>query len=280
MRTRLTATATRADDFMKNAQLEIIQPDKTGAVAVSETAVPSVASMLQAVIQGGVSNENVAALEKLVGLYERMQDRDAAKAFAASFSALQAEKHRVKATKVIPGRNGEMRSSFAPFEEIDSQLQPLAQKHGFTYSFKEGPFDQGRICKICVVTHAGGHTRENPFSVRIGCGPPGCTESQADGAAHSYAKRGALCDAFNIVVVGIDKDGDARMEGDKVTTITKAQAEELEHRVKMTNSNVASFLQLGGLSDADVKAGAFPKILASRYDSLDALLRRKEKGGV
>jgi hypothetical protein len=259
--------------------LEVATAPKLPVGRPDETAVPSVASMLQAVIQGGVSNENVAALEKLVGLYERMQDRDAEKAFAAAFMALQAEIPRVKATKVIPDRNNNMRSSFAPFEEIDTQLRPIAEKHGFTYSFKEGPFDQGRICKICVVTHAGGHTRENPFSVRIGSGPPGCTESQADGAAHSYAKRGALCDAFNIVVVGIDKDGDARMEGDKVTTITKAQAEELEHRVKMTNSNVASFLQLGGLSDADVKTGAFSKILASRYDSLDALLRRKEKDG-
>ena len=112
--------------------------------------------------------------------------------------------------------------------------------------------------------HRGGHERSNPYSVRIGSGPPGCSESQADGSAHSYAKRGALCDALNIVVHGIDND--ARMEGGKVTA---EQAEELERRAQLTNSNIAAFLKLAG-------ATKFAEIPATKYDLLDDMLKRKE----
>ena len=238
--------------------LEKIKPQEVEVV-------PNVASMLQAVIEKGVSNDNVAALEKLVGLYERMQDRDAEKSFAEAFMELQKELPKVQATKVIPDKNGNMRSSFAPFESIDSQLRPIAFRHGFTYSFAEGEFAQGRITKICTVQHVGGYKRSNPFSVRIGSGPPGCSESQADGAAHSYAKRGALCDAFNIIVHGIDND--ARLEGGAVT---RAQADELEQRAKMVNCDIKAFLKFAG-------AATFAEIPSKNYEVMDRFLAAKER---
>lgn len=249
-------------------------PESAVVVAASNEVAapaPNVAAMLDAVIKGGVSNENVAALEKLVGLYERMQDRDAEKAFATSFMELQQEIKKVKATKIIPGKQeGSIRSTFAPFEEIDDQARPLCSKHGFTYSFAEGEFNQGRITKICILQHIGGHKRSNPFSVRIGSGPPGCSEAQADGAAHTYAKRGALCDALNIVVTGMDND--AKLDGNLKEKVTKQIADDLEHRVKMTNSDVAAFLKFAG-------ADKFSNIPVSKYDSLDAMLKRKEQNG-
>jgi hypothetical protein len=228
---------------------------------------PTPADMMQAMIDKGVTQENAAAFRELVLLSEHMEDRKAKSEFAADFMALQAELPRVQATKVIPDKNGNMRSSFAPFEEIDTQLRPIAQRHGFTYSFSEGLFQAGKITKICTVLHRCGHERSNPFSVRVGNGPPGCSEAQADGAAHSYAKRGALCDAFNIVVHGIDND--ARLEGDTMTPVSKAQADELERRAKMTNSNLPAFLKLAG-------SATFAGIPASKYEMLDGMLRKKE----
>jgi len=228
---------------------------------------PSAIDMIQSVIDKGVTSENVAALRELVALKRDMDKDKAVKEFASDFIALQAELPKVQATKIIPDKQGRMRSSFAPFEEIDGQLRPLCLKFGFTYSFSEGAFQQGKITKICVVQHRGGHERSNPYSVRIGSGPPGCSESQADGSAHSYAKRGALCDAFNIVVHGIDND--ARLEGGN---ITKEQAEELAHRVQMTNSNREAFLKFAG-------ASSYAEISAVKYDMLDQFLAKKETRG-
>jgi len=217
------------------------------------------------VIERGVTSENVAALRELVALKKDMDKDAAVKAFAADFIAMMQEMPKIQATKIIPNRDGSMRSSFAPFEEIDTQLRPIAMRHGFTYSFSEGTFQQGKVTKICTVLHKGGHERSNPFSVRIGSGPPGCSEAQADGAAHSYAKRGALCDAFNIIVHGIDND--ARLEG---APVSKTVAFELERRVKETNSNVAAFLKLAG-------AATFEEIPESKYSILDQLLAKKEQ---
>ena len=225
------------------------------------------AAIVAAINSGEVTAEKVAAMDGAMKLCERLQDKEAERAFAAAFVDLQKEIGKVQATKIIPDRNGGMRSSFAPFEAIDDQARPICLAHGFTYSFSEGEFDQGRITKVCTLQHSGGHSRKNNYTVRIGSGPPGCSESQADGSAHSYAKRGALCDALNIVVRGIDND--ARMEGGK---ITPEQADELERRAKESNSDIAGFLKFAG-------AKSFAEISSVKYDMLDELLRRKERKG-
>lgn len=222
-----------------------------------------VAAMLQAVIDKGVTGESVAAVEKLVGLYERMQDRDAERQFASAFVGLQSEMPKVQATRPVPNNDGTIRYRYAPFEDVMNQVQPALQKYGFTVSFSSR-FEEGRVIQTCTLQHAGGHKRTNEFAARIGKGPPGSSESQGDGAASTYAKRFALCDALNIVIGHIDND--AQAEGGLVT---KEQAEELERRLKMVNGNVAKFL-------AFANAPSFAKIRSNMYPICDEFLAKKE----
>lgn len=226
---------------------------------------PSVAEILMAVVDKGVTAENVAAVKEVVALYERMEEKKAERDFAQAFSALQGEMKRVKATRAVPNNDGTTRYCFAPYEEIMAQVQPLLEKHGFTVSFST-EFDDKRLVKSCTLTHIGGASRTNKFAVRIGSGPPKASESQADGAASTYAKRFALCDALNIIV---DVDTDARAEGG---TITKEQADELERRVNETNSDQVAFLKLAG-------ATTYAEIRAAKYEILDELLAKKERRG-
>lgn len=227
---------------------------------------PSVGEMLQAVIEKGVTSENVAAIEKLVGLYERMQDKRSEQQFAQAFVKLQSEMPKVQATKAVPDRSGGVRYRFAPLEEIVKQIGPALKDNGFTFSFSER-FDNGRMIETCTLQHVGGHKRANEFSVRVGSGPPGCTETQADGAASQYARRYALCDALGIVIEHLDED--ARLEGGPVT---KEQAEELARRVAETNSNRDAFLKFAG-------ADTFFNISAVKYEMLDQFLQKKERKG-
>lgn len=224
---------------------------------------PTVADMLQAVIDKGVTADNVAAMGELVKLYERMEDKKAEREFAAAFVRLQAETRVVKATKAVPNNDGSVRYNFAPFEEIMATVGPILERNGFTVAFSTD-FAESRLIKICHLTHVGGHTRENKFAVRIGKGPPGSSEAQGDGAASTYAKRFALCDALNIVV---EKDSDARAEGGSVS---EDQAFELERRVKETNSDVAAFLKFAG-------AKTFAEISSVKYSMLDELLCKRER---
>jgi len=226
---------------------------------------PNVADMLQAVLTKGVTAENVAAVEQIVKLYEHMQAKDAEKDFAAAFNALQSEMPGVRATVPVPNNDGTVRYRFAPYEDVMEQVAPMLQKHGFTIAFSTR-YEDSRLIKICTLQHTSGHKQSNEFAVRIGKGPPGASETQADGAAGTYAKRLALCDALNIVIER-ERDNDPRAEG---ALISPEQAQSLKSRVHATGSDERAFLKFAG-------ASTYEQIRADRYPELDQNLRRKEK---
>ena len=175
----------------------------------------NVATLCEAIVARGVTPESVSVMEKLIALQERQEERQAERDFARAFAALQAAMPDVQATKAVPGNNGTIKYHFAPYEEIMDKLRPLLQAHGFTVSFSMA-YSEGRITQTCTLQHIGGHKRSNDFAVRIGSGPPGCSEAQGDGAAATYAKRHAFCNALNIVV---DRDSDGRRPEDKAETV-------------------------------------------------------------
>jgi ERF superfamily len=224
------------------------------------------AELMQAVINKGITPENVAVLEKLIGLHERMELRDAEKAFNGAFVALQKDMPAIKASEAVPDKNGNVKYHFAPYEAIMEEVKPLLQKHGFTVSFSMD-FREGRIIQSCTLSHLGGHSRTNQFMARVGNGPPGSSEAQADGAASTYAKRFALCNALNIVC-DYDTDGagqDARNEG---APISWDQVEYLREQVRETKSDEAAFLRFAGVNK-------YAEIGTARYPQLVAALQKK-----
>jgi hypothetical protein len=240
----------------------------TELATVGSGSEPSLGHMLQAFIEKGVTEQNVAAFERLVALHERGQAKQAEREFAAAFVALQSDMPQIDAVKPVPNRDGSIRYKFAPYEEIMDKAKPVLQKHGFTVSFSMSYAD-GRITQNCILQHVGGHTRTNQFMARIGSGPPNSSEAQGDGAAATYAKRQALCDALNIVVSHMDNDGadDLRNEG---APITQDRIIYLKELVKETNSDEAAFLRFAG-------ADSYEKIGSGKYDVLvRALLKKKQ----
>ena len=119
---------------------------------------------------------------------------------------------------------------------------------------------------------ASGHSQSNSFAVRSG----GKAESdtQADCKAATTAKRNALLNALNIVIRQdcLSDESDAAIEGDPNAKLTQAQADELEHRAQLTNSNIPALLRFAG-------SATFKDIPANKYAELDSMLRRKEQGG-
>lgn len=226
---------------------------------------PSVALMLQAIIEKGVTPENMTVMEAMVGLYERMQAKEAEREFNTAFLELKKEMPKIAATKPVPNNDGTTRYKYAPLDEIDEILQPLALRHGFTYTFAEGDkSDATKIEKVCTVYHTGGHKRSNSFACRKSA-PPKSNDSQADGNTHSYAKRGALCDAFGIVV---DRDDDARQTG---ATIGPIRGAALQVRVLACGANEKAFLKFAGATGDDY--GSIPE---DRLEPAEEMLRRKE----
>jgi hypothetical protein len=242
-----------------------IQPHSSTELATHQQPPDPVAQMINAVIERGVTADNVAAIEKLADLYERMQEKKSEREFAAAFVALQSDMPAISATKPVPNNDGTIRYTFAPYEAIMDQVRPVLQRHGFTVTFSSD-VREGRVVQTCTLQHVGGHKRSNSFGARIGRGPPGSSEAQGDGAASTYAKRFALCDALNIV---IDSDNDARSEG-PAEVIAPDKALYLRELVKETESDEAAFLRFAG-------AKTYEEIAADRYAQLVAALNKKRR---
>ena len=241
-------------------ELQVIQDG--GAVArVEPQAVVgiSIEDAYKAVVAGDMTGERLQVMGQLLRM-------SAEQRFNSAFVALQSDLPVIVAKSVIPNRG-----KYERFEDIMSVVGPLLTKHGFTVSFSQD-FKEHRILETCMLSHAAGHSRANTFAVRAGGRAD--SDTQSDCKAATTAKRNALCNALNIVIRQdvLNEENDAGMEGDPDAFVTAAQATELEHRVKMTNSNVTAFLQVA-------KAKTFAEIPANRYGELDQMLQRKEKNG-
>ncbi len=235
---------------------------------LSQREEPSIACMLQAMVEKGITSDSVQAFSQLCALKERMEAKQAEREFAQALVNLQGETIRVPATKKVDVKSdGTCRYKFAAYEEIMALVQPMLSTHGFSITFDTEVGEQ-RLTSVCTLTHKSGHSRVNRFAVRYGK-PPGSSEAQGDMSTKSYAKRGALCDALNISIEH-DTDGDdARSLGGP---ITKAQAEDLRARVKATAADQAKFL-------AFADAATFEEIDSSKLPQLDEVLRKREAKG-
>jgi hypothetical protein len=230
-----------------------------------ESPAPTPLALMQQVIAAGITAESVGVMERLVALDRDMKKDAAAAEYARAFSALQNEMKSFKPTKAVPGKEpGSIKYHFLPYEEIMREVRPLCEKHGLSISFSTD-FAEGRIVQTCTIQHVSGHSKDYKAFVRAGAGPYGATESQADGAAMTYAKRYALCNALNILVER-DSDGlDARNEG---SPITHEQAQTLKELCQEVGANVPAFLKYAG-------ATKFEDIGSARYDGLFRSLQKK-----
>ena len=219
--------------------------------------------MMDRLIEKGVTPETVAVLKELRLMHIDDQERNAKAAFATAFREMQSELPAIAPMTEVPNKDGSLRYKFASYDQLKKIVGPIMQKHGFAVSFST-KLEGNRVVSICTLTHDAGFSRSNEYYCRIGSGPPGSSESQADGAANSYAQRGALCDALDIVIQG--RDNDARDLG---APVTFAQSESLRQRVYETKSDERAFLKFAG-------AQTFETIPSTRYAELDAFLKRKE----
>jgi len=213
---------------MKNAeQLALAGTEQ----ALATTNEPSTGQLLQAVITQGITADNVGALERLIALKERQEERQAEKDFNAAFVSLQKEIPEIVAKSVIPNRG-----KYERFEDLAHVVNPLLVKNGFSISFAMSAAD-GKITETCRLKHIGGHSQENSFTVRVGRAD---TETQADTKAATTAKRLALANCLNLVIrQDAMQDEDASLVGEPVSD---EQAQTLHEMIKDTNSDEKKFL--------------------------------------
>lgn len=235
----------------KQASLEIVAPPGASPLSLIERMIDS----------GKMTAESVSVVERLVALQEHMLEKQAEQQFAEAFAKLQSDLGTFNANKIVPDKQGNKRYTYLPYEEIMARVTPLLKQNGFSVSFSTD-FAEARIIQTCTLQHIAGHYRDYKAFVRAGAGPYGATETQADGAAMTYAKRYALCNALNIVV---ERDTDARNDG---APLSPEQAQTLREMTAESKSDEAAFLRYAG-------AKTFEEIGSSRYADLFNALQKK-----
>lgn len=230
------------------------------ALAAAE---PTTLDLLRMVVTSGDPEKNVGVMERLIAMQERKEAKEAERAFAVAFHALQTEMPPIQAVEGVPDKQGNIKYFFAPYEHIMAEVGPLLLKHGFTISFdsefKDAP--NMRLVMRCTMTHVSGHSRTTTQYMRVSA-PFGASDTQADGATSTMAKRYALCSALNIV---IEHDTDARSEGEPIS-FDKVQT--LKELVRETRSDEARFLKYAG-------AATYEEIGENRYAELFNSLQEK-----
>jgi hypothetical protein len=249
--------------------LSVIKSE-AGAVARPSEA-PSVAEILRAVVEKGVTTESVGVVEKVVALYERMEDKKAEREYVAALSALQAECQNVIATKDVDGK-----FRYAPFLDIWNAVRPAVERNHFTLQWSQE--HQGDKIKVTLtLQHLSGHKRDFTYAMRLGTNAPGTPAgAQApvlDSQAESRAKRRLLMDALNVVcdcVTPAEDVGDGTMANQQESDALFKRLVVLEPDDEKRKASERRFLALAGVESW----AKIPKII---LPIMERLMSEKER---
>lgn len=150
---------------------------------------------------------DVAKLEKLIDMQERIIRLNAKAAFDAAFSKMWPELPEVDEKGRITNKDGSTKSRFAKYEDIQAAIRPVLKQYGFALRHRtEFPKDQPGIVRIVGILSGHGHTEESSFEA-----PPDKNDYrsaiQDQGSTISYGQRYTTIGLLNIITRGVDNDG-------------------------------------------------------------------------
>jgi hypothetical protein len=202
-------------------------------------------------------NVDVDKLERLMQMRERAIERQAKADFDAAMADLQPELPTIGERGNAAGRY-----TYALWEDINTAIKPVLQKHGFALTFRTD-FKDG-ITVTGVLSHRAGHREET--SITLPSDSSGSKNAvQAVASSVSYGKRYTAGALLNLTSHGEDDDAYRAA----VETITEEQEIQINDMLEATGSDKAKFLKW-------LKVDSVSAIPAKSFDSVMATLKQKE----
>ena len=184
-----------------------------------------------------VTAEKVAIAKELIVMRREMEADEAKKLFFKAFVKMQREMKRVQAVREVRNDKGELMYTFASFDDLRTQADPILEANGFGSCFDTK--DTGdRLVSIFTLLHEGGHSQSNQFACRYS-GPPKTSAAQADTSTKTMAMKGAFCDGVGIVITKGTEGVDARALG---ANISPEDAADLRNRLHAGERDETAFL--------------------------------------
>lgn len=202
--------------------------------------------------------------ERLMAMRERIEDREASRAFNEAMAAAQGEMGPISRD----AGNKQTNSRYATFAALDEVCRPIYSKYGFriSYNTEPGPGDL-EITIIAKVTH-GGYAETYQITMPAdGKGAKGgdvMTKTHATVSAVSYGKRALLKMIWNLAEI----DDDGNKAGDNGARVTPDQLAELREALDATQSDIAAFCRFA-------KIEAMSDLPASKFAAAMSRLREK-----
>ena len=175
-------------------------------------------SPFAAAIELATKNGNVDVLLKFFELQERVDARNARKAFDEAFAAFKAEAPKLEKTKAVSFDNGKTSQyKYTPLDEIADAVGPSLAKHGLSYNWEQAQLQDGVIATVCILRHTQGHSIQNSLTAKAD--PSGSKNAiQAIGSAVSYLRRYTLLGVLGMATG--DEDTDAMTMGECADFLT------------------------------------------------------------
>lgn len=149
---------------------------------------------------------DVEKLERLIAMQERILRHNAKAAFDSAFAKMQGDIPEISERGEIKVE-GKVRSKFATNEDIQREVKPILQRHGFSIRFRNEWLDGGKLLKVTgILSHAGGHSEQDEF-VAAADTSGSKNAIQAIGSTRSYGQRYTTISLLNIATRGTDDDG-------------------------------------------------------------------------
>lgn len=186
-----------------------------------------------------------AELEKLIDLAERLEERQARKAYFDAYAKFQAKCPSIKKAKTAEfntSGGGTMKYTFAPLEEIARTVNPILTECGLSYTW-DSKVEGGIITCVCTVRHVAGWKESATIELPTDSRAP-ISSQQKVGAALTFARRLSLTQALGITTADEDTDG----RDDHSECITDEQVDTLQALAEEVGANIPKFLKYCGVA--------------------------------
>lgn len=164
---------------------------------------------------GEMTTEKVAVLERLLAMQMTVREEERKAAFADALCVLQAECPQIEKNGIIYNKDKvTVRSRYSLIEDIDLEIRPLLQKHGFSVSYNEESATGDNYRISCKLLHRDGHSETKYITLPLDKNEYR-TRMQDRKSTESFAHRNLLLMHLNIISKGEDNDGQG--SGRKIT---------------------------------------------------------------
>lgn len=231
--------------------------------------VTDIGAIIELAVREGRSADEI---EKLVGLFERMQDRQAGAAFYRAVSCFRADcppiVRRSQNAQFTVTRNGvKCPSLYASLDDIAKTVRKPLADNGLSYTWGTAAIEGNMLTISCILSHVDGHSETSAVTFPIDS-PAGSSPQQKYGSTITYAQRYSLIARLGLTSCDDDNDGN---EPDKpVELIDQKQIRQLEDLIDSVGANPGKFKAFMGVE-------WLKELPASEYDRAIRELERKKK---